>query len=139
MSSPSSPPAEEPSRIVAGSSPSTVAFGDAHITVDANSAVVVDQKSGKPTALLEHGAAVFAIGHGPFTVLVGDASIRVNSGKVRVARDGEQAKVTVETGAADVRFHGQEVNVAANHSWSTDHPTDVLEMNQPPSPGGAQQ
>ena len=54
MNGPSATPeTDQPSRFVAGASPSSVSFGDAHLTLDANSAVVVEQKAGKPSALLE--------------------------------------------------------------------------------------
>src|SRR5262245_33888870 len=67
---------DEPSRIVASDAPSTVSFGDAHITLEAHSAIVTDQRANKATALLERGAAVFAVAprgeRAPFTVLAGD-------------------------------------------------------------------
>ena len=59
MNGPSAPQVAtdgEPSRIVATDSPSRVSFGDTYVTLDANSAVVMDQNGGKPTALLENGA-----------------------------------------------------------------------------------
>ena len=133
MNGPSSPTAvDEPSRVVAGASPSSVTFGDAHVTLDANTAVVMDQKAGKPTALLEHGGAVFAVAprgdRAPFTVLAGDASIRTTSSKFRVAREGERARVTVETGSIEIRFRGHEVSVPAAHSWSSEKPSQVIDL-----------
>lgn len=115
----------EPSRVVAGAAPSSVSFGDTHVTLDANSAVVMDQVAGKPTALLENGAAVFAVPPrtgAPFTVLAGDASIRATNSEFRVAREGEHASVTVETGSVEIRFRGHEVHVSSKHTWSSDHP-----------------
>lgn len=115
----------EPSRVVAGAAPSSVSFGDTHVTLDANSAVVMDQAAGKPTALLENGAAVFAVPPrtaGPFTVLAGDATIRAINSEFRVAREGERASVTVETGSVEIRFRGHEVHVGAKHTWSSDRP-----------------
>jgi ferric-dicitrate binding protein FerR (iron transport regulator) len=116
--------AEGPSRVVAGAAPSSVSFGDAHVTLDANSAVVMDQAAGKPTALLENGAAVFTVSpradRAHFTVLAGDASIRATNSEFRVAREGERASVTVETGSVEIRFRGHEIHVAAKHTWVSD-------------------
>jgi ferric-dicitrate binding protein FerR (iron transport regulator) len=125
MSGPSAPVVSgEPSRIVAGASPSRVTFGDTHVTLDANSAVVMDQNAAKPTALLENGAAVFAIpprgDRAPFTVLAGDASIRTINAQFRVARDGEHATVSVDTGEVDIRFRGREFHVSSKHTWSSE-------------------
>jgi len=115
----------DPSRVVTGAAPSSVSYGDTHVTLDANSAVVMDDTAGKPSALLENGAAVFAVPPrtgAPFTVLAGDASIRATNSKFRVAREGERASVTVETGSVGIRFRGHEVHVSAKHTWSSDRP-----------------
>ncbi|HEY5925258.1 MAG TPA: FecR domain-containing protein [Kofleriaceae bacterium] len=127
MNGPSAPQQvaqQEPSRIVAGAAPSRVSFADAHITVDANSAVVMDPSAGKPTALLENGAAVFAVpprgDRAPFTVLAGDASIRTSNAQFRVSREGERATVTVDTGSVDIRFRGREFHVGSKHTWSSE-------------------
>ena len=121
---PSQTASEGPSRVVAGAAPSSVSFGDAHVTLDANSAVVMDQAAGKPTALLENGAAVFTVApradRRPFTVLAGDASIRATHSEFRVAREGERASVTVETGSVEIRFRGHEIHVGAKHTWVSD-------------------
>ncbi len=128
------PESEGPSRIVSAASPSSVSFGDAHITLDANSAVVFDQNAAKPTALLERGGAVFAVApraeHRPFSVFAGDAVIRTMSAQFRVTRDGELAKVAVESGAIDIRFRGHEVHVGAQHTWSSERPSDVIEIEE---------
>ncbi|HEY5951511.1 MAG TPA: FecR domain-containing protein [Kofleriaceae bacterium] len=126
--SPTQTTAGEPSRIVAGAAPSSVSFGDTHVTLDASSAVVMDQSAGKPTALLENGAAVFAVpprgDRAPFTVLAGDATIRATNSEFRVAREGEHATVTVETGSVEIRFRGHEVHVGAHHTWTSERPAD---------------
>lgn len=119
----------EPSRVVSGASPTSVQFGDAHVTLDANSAVLMDQKEAKPIALLENGAATFAVAprgdRGAFTIMAGDASIRTSNGELHVAREGERVEVSVETGSVEVRFHGHEIPVGAHHTWSSDRPSDV--------------
>src|SRR5690349_2950967 len=51
----------EPARVVSGSSPSAVSFGDAHITLDADSALEMVGSAAQPTALLERGAAWFSV------------------------------------------------------------------------------
>lgn len=136
MNGPTSPASsDEPSRVVAGAAPSSVSFGDAHVTLDANSAVVMDQKAGKPTALLEHGAAVFGVAprgaRGPFTVLAGDALVRTTQAKFRVTREGELARVSVETGSVEIRFRGHDLNVAAQHSWSSERPSEITSLSIP--------
>jgi ferric-dicitrate binding protein FerR (iron transport regulator) len=129
-SGPSTP--QESSRVVAGSSPSSVSFGDAHVTLDANSAVVMDQKAGKPTALLEHGAAVFGVAprgdRGAFTVVAGDALVRTETGQFRVAREGELARVSVNSGSVEIRFRGQEIEVTAKHAWSSERPSEITDI-----------
>ena len=117
----------QPSRFVAGASPSTVSLGDAHITLEANTAVVVDRKAGKPSALLENGGAVFAIAPTgqPFTVLAGDTVVHSVNATVRVGRDGERAHITVQSGSVEILFHGHEINLGAKQSWSSDHPDAV--------------
>lgn len=133
MNGPSATPAtasEEPSRIVAGSAPSSVTFGDTHLTLDANTALVMDQAAAKPTALLEKGSALFTVparGERQFTVLAGDTTVRTANGQFRVSRDGELAQVKVDTGTVRVTFRGHDVTVAANHSWSAQQPADVVD------------
>jgi ferric-dicitrate binding protein FerR (iron transport regulator) len=136
MNGPAGPASsDEPSRVVAGASPSSVSFGDAHVTLDANSAVVMDQKAGKPTALLEHGAAVFGVAprgdRGPFTVLAGDALVRTTQAKFRVTREGELARVSVEIGSVEIRFRGHDLKVAAQHSWSSERPSEITGLSIP--------
>jgi ferric-dicitrate binding protein FerR (iron transport regulator) len=111
---------QQPSRIVAGASPSRVSFDAASITLDANSAVVMDQANA--SALVENGGAVFAVTPRttPFTVLAGDASIRTIHSQFRIAREGEHATVSVDTGSVDIRFRGHEIHVGANHTWSSE-------------------
>lgn len=133
MNGPAPAPVDEPSRIVAGAAPSTVSFGDAHVTLDANSAVVMDQKAGKPTALLERGAAVFAVAprgdRGAFAVLAGDTLVRTSSGQFRVAREGELARVSVETGSVEIRFRGHDINVAAHQAWTSERPSETTQLS----------
>ena len=135
---PAKQPDEEPSRVVTGAAPSTVAFGDAHVTLEANSSIVMDPRAGKPSTLLEDGAATFAVAprgdRPPFVVLAGDATIRVIGTKFRVARHGEHAEVAVERGEVGIRFRGSEVTLHADERWSSDQPTHVIHSSSVGTP-----
>jgi len=126
MKGPSSQDGER-SRVVAGAAPSTVSFGDSHITLEANTAVITDHNGGKPTAVLEDGIAKFAVAAGAaaLTVLAGDMSARTTNATFTVTRNGEHADVAVATGTVEIRFRGHDVKLAANESWSSDRPSDV--------------
>lgn len=129
---------DEPSRVVAGAAPSAVSFGDAHITLDANSSLVMDRDDGKPTALLERGAAWFSVAprgsRPPFVVRAGDAIVRVIGTRFRVARDGERAEVAVDHGVVEVRFRGSVVQIAAGQSWTSEKPNEVAAVAPPSEP-----
>jgi ferric-dicitrate binding protein FerR (iron transport regulator) len=119
----------EPARVVSGASPSAVSFGDAHITLDADSAIEMVRDGSQQTALLEHGAAWFSVaprGDRPaFEVRAGDTIVRVIGTRFRVAREGERANVTVDHGVVEVRFRGRAMRVTDGQSWTSDHPNDV--------------
>ena len=121
--------ASEPSRVVSGASPSAVSFGDAHITLDANSALEMVRDGAQQTALLEHGAAWFSVaprGDRPaFEVRAGDTIVHVIGTRFRVAREGERANVTVDHGVVEVRFRGRAIRVTDGQSWTSEHPGDV--------------
>lgn len=111
---------DEPSRIVAGDAPSSVTFGDTHLTLEAHTALVMDQNLAKPTAILENGTALFTVparGDRQFTVLAGDALVRTGNAEFRVARDGEVVRVQVDTGSVRITFRGHDVTVGAKQSW----------------------
>jgi len=128
---------DEPSRLVTGGAATSVSFSDAHITIEAHSAVVMDARDGKPTAILEDGAATFAVAprgrRAPFVVLAGDARIRVIGTQFRVARHGERAEIAVEHGIVEVQFHGSDVRVPAGAHWSSDTPTVVTPSDTAPT------
>lgn len=135
-SSPSSAVAENgPARIVSGAAPSAVTFGDAHITLDADSAIEMDRDGAQPTALLERGAAWFSVaprGDQPaFQVRAGDTLVRVVGTRFRVARQSERADVTVDHGTVEVRYHGRALRVADGQSWSSSKPNDVTATGAP--------
>ena len=120
----------ERSRIVAGASPSTVSFGDSHVTLEANTAVILEHDGGKPTAVLEDGVAKFAVAPRttPMTVLAGDMAARTINATFTVMRRGERADVAVATGTVDIRFRGHDVKLTANQRWSSEHPSDVIDF-----------
>ncbi|HUJ59698.1 MAG TPA: FecR family protein [Kofleriaceae bacterium] len=126
------PPVEEPTRAVSGETPSAVQFGDIHITLDADSAVVMQHEADRPIALLERGAAWFSVaprGARPaFEVRAGDLAVRVIGTRFRVARDAEHAEVAVDHGVVEVTFRGSVVRVGAGESWTSEAPGTVAEV-----------
>lgn len=131
---PPAPAAGEPSRVAAGAAPSTVSYGDAHVTLQAHSAVLLEPDAGRPTALLEDGSAVFAVAprgeRAPFVVLAGDLSARTASATFTVTRHGERADVAVNAGTVEVRFRGHDARVAAGQAWSSDRPDVVRNVGE---------
>lgn len=120
----------ERSRVVAGSSPSTVSFGDSHVTLEANTAVILDHDGGKPTAVLEDGSAKFAVPRTTaLTVLAGDMVARTMNATFTVTRSGERADVAVTAGTVEIRFRGHDVKLAAAQSWSSERPSDVTKID----------
>lgn len=119
----------EPSRVVSGSSPSSISFGDIHVELDAETAVVMVDDGGQPVASVERGAAWFTVaprGDRPAVLVrAGDATIRVIGTRFRVARAGERVAVAVEHGTVRVAFHGRSQQIVANQRWSSDAPDEL--------------
>jgi len=119
-------PGESPARLVSGAAPTTLSYGDVHLTLDADSAVVMDHAKG---ALLERGAAWFAVApradRAPFVVTAGDTVVRVVGTRFRVARYGEDATVQVEHGTVEVQFRGATTRVGSGEEWTSKQPTSV--------------
>ncbi|MEO7735794.1 MAG: FecR domain-containing protein, partial [Kofleriaceae bacterium] len=133
---------DEPSRVVSGTGPSAVSFGDAHITMDAETALVLGREAGHPVVLIERGAAWFTVaprdGRPAFIVRAGDASVHVVGTRFRVARSEEQISVAVEHGVVDVRFRGAVTTVGARQHWSSAspaHATEIASATDPARPG----
>jgi hypothetical protein len=130
-------PGESPARLVSGAAPTTLSYGDVHVTLDANSAVVMDRTKG---ALLERGAAWFAVAprgeRAAFLVTAGDTVVRVVGTRFRVARSGEEAVVQVEHGTVEVQFRGATTRVSAGEEWTSRQPTAVTlaEIELEPEP-----
>ncbi len=132
------PPATEPgtagsgdevSRVVAGDAPSSVSFGDAHVALDARSAIVMSREGGSPSVLLERGAASFTVAprgdRPPFVVRAGDTLVRVVGTQFRVARTDERVAVSVDHGIVDVQYRGTTMRVTAGQAWHSEAP-DVV-------------
>jgi ferric-dicitrate binding protein FerR (iron transport regulator) len=128
-------PDQEPTRFVSGAAPSAVSFGDAHVELDANTAIETQVEGDKPVALLEHGAAWFSVAPRgelpPFQVRAGDTVVRVVGTRFRVARDGEHADVRVDHGIVEVRYRGRALRLVDGQAWSSDHPVDVYQFVHP--------
>ncbi|MEO7033892.1 MAG: FecR family protein [Polyangiaceae bacterium] len=120
---------DEPTRIVAGATPSSASFGDAHVELDANTALDMFHQGRSPSAMVEYGAAWFSVAprgvRPPFEVRAGDAIVRVIGTRFRVARDAEHVDVLVDHGIVEVRFRGALVTLTANQSWSSAKPTEI--------------
>ncbi|HEU4734463.1 MAG TPA: FecR family protein [Kofleriaceae bacterium] len=136
--------ADEPARVVSGTTPSSVSFGDSHIELDADTALVMNHEAGHPTVLLERGAARFTVAprkqRPEFVVHAGDATVRVIGTRFRVARSDERISVDVERGLVDVQFRGAMVGVGANRHWSSDSPaqtSSIAAITPPAAPAVA--
>ena len=120
---------EEPSRVVAGDAPSSVSFGDAHLTLEAKTAIVMTREGGSPSVLVERGTTEFTVApraqRPPFIVRAGDTVVRVVGTQFRVARSDERVVVSVEHGIVDVQFRGNTVRVSEGQTWRSETPDDV--------------
>jgi hypothetical protein len=112
------------SRVVTQDAPSEVSFGEATITVGAESAVTMqgDAASGV-LIVLERGDASFAVaprGHRPpFTVQAGEVMVRVIGTRFSVERHGDAASVHVTEGHVEVVARDQRVQLTPGDSWSS--------------------
>lgn len=131
---------DEPARVVSGSAPSSVSFGDSHVELDANTALVMNHESGQPIVLLERGAAWFSVAprkqRPEFVVRAGDATVRVVGTRFRVARSDERIVVDVERGLVDVQFRGSVAAVGASQRWSSEAPGTISTIAGTPPPVG---
>jgi len=129
---------DEPARVVSGLATSAASFGDSHVELDPNTAVVMSHESGHPTVLLERGAAWFTVAprkeRSAFVVHAGDATVQVVGTRFRVARSDERIAVAVERGMVDVQFRGSVVEVGASQHWSSDSPGNISTVAAAPLP-----
>jgi transmembrane sensor len=130
--------ADEPARVVSGTAPSSVSFGDSHVELDADTALVMNHETGHPTVLLERGAAWFTVAprlqRPEFVVRAGDATVRVVGTRFRVARTGERIAVDVERGLVDVQFRGAITGVGPGRRWSSESPAQTSTLAEVASP-----
>jgi hypothetical protein len=123
---PPAPGPDEPSRVVSGAAGSAVSFGDIHIELDAETALVMARGAGSPTIALERGAAWFAVApraQRPAVIVhAGDTAVRVIGTRFRVARSGEHSTVDVEHGVVEIEFRGHAQAVGAGQHWSSEAP-----------------
>jgi len=126
------------SRVVAGAAPSMVTFGDAEVSLDAHSAIVLQRQVARPVVWLERGAASFSVasraGREPFVVLAGDTTVRVIGTRFRVARYEERTDIAVEHGTVEVQYRGEVVHVGAGQTWTTNPTTPTPTLTPPPPP-----
>lgn len=118
----------EPARIVSGAGPTSVTFGDAHLTLEPETAIVMSRDAAARSAVLERGAASFAIAPRAgrtFVVVAGDTRVRVIGTQFRVARLGEHATVDVEHGLVEVTYQGISTRVGPGQHWRSQRPTEV--------------
>lgn len=79
------------------------------VTLSALSGVAVRFEDGSRRVVLNHGQAFFEVAHDqgrPFTVVAGDAEIRVTGTKFDVRRVGEDIQVVVKEGRVELRRKG---------------------------------
>lgn len=133
--------ADETSRVVTGTAPSRVMFGDSHIELEAATALVMTHEDEHPTVLLERGAARFTVAprlrRPAFVVRAGDATVRVVGTQFRVGRSEERIAVDVDRGVVDVLFRGSVVPVRAGQHWSSDAPSHVVAVTTSEEPAAA--
>lgn len=129
---------EGPTRVVSEASSSTISFSDAHITLDAHSAIVMDSHDDAPTVIVERGAAWFAVeprqSRPPFLVIAGDTRVRVIGTRFRVARDAERVDITVDHGTVEVGYHGELTRITNGDHWTTAAQTAVAAPDESAAP-----
>ncbi len=121
----SSPAATRSARVVTGDAGSRLAFGDAVIDVEPDTALVAsgDEATGV-TVVLERGGAWFEVapraGRPAFAVHAGATRVEVIGTRFRVARDGEHAVVEVSHGVVRVHDGGAAHELRAGQRLGAD-------------------
>ncbi|HEY4056674.1 MAG TPA: FecR domain-containing protein [Kofleriaceae bacterium] len=125
-------PTDEPSRVVAGDTPSTVSFGDALLTLSPRAAIVMAHELGAPSVMIDRGSTTFEVaprnGRPAFVVRAADVVVRVVGTRFTVARSDERVDVSVDHGIVDVQYKAQVTRVGAGQHWTSDEAT----TEQPP-------
>ncbi len=152
FTSPVSPVASAPSRVVTGSSDSHIALGESDVGVAPESAVLVsgDDERGI-MVVVDRGKVDCEVaprkGRPPFLVQAGDVRVKVVGTRFTVARDaqGGGAHVLVAHGIVEVTTHGQTTTLHDGESWpaapTAQTPTSVapeapstVTQTDPPAP-----
>jgi len=113
---------ETPSRVVTNGAPTEVSFGDAVITAESHSALVLRGSANEGALIvLERGGATFEVaprkGRPPFTVQAGEVSVRVVGTRFVVSRSGDAASIQVLEGTVEVVSRGRRAFLEAGDSW----------------------
>ncbi len=130
-----------PSRVVTQATPTAVQFGDAAITIGAQSALTLHGNADDGVLIvLERGAAGFEVapraGRPPFVLQAGDVSVRVVGTRFTVSRSGDAASVEVTEGHVEVVARGRRVQLYAGDSWSSDGDREAAVDGSATPPGG---
>ncbi|NVB83079.1 MAG: hypothetical protein HOV81_32170 [Kofleriaceae bacterium] len=127
--------AVEPTRYVSGDSASSISFGDAYVSLQPQTALVV---SG-PRTLVERGKATFSLAPSPvepsFEVVAGDAkasAIRTIETRFQVGRSAEIVTVAVERGMVELTYRGQKLMLRDGQTWTSEPPPTPVELVTPP-------
>lgn len=132
---------EMPARVVSDASPSAISFGDAHVTLDPHTAVVMNHDPNTPSALVEYGSAWFAVAprhdRAPFVVHAGDVTVRVVGTRFLVARSAEVVTVEVDRGTIEIQFHETRLELNAGQRWSSQPTQTAAIAPEPAAPPAA--
>jgi hypothetical protein len=125
------------SRVVTQHASTDVNFGDATITVGAESAATMHGDADRGVlVVLERGSATFAVAprgsRPPFTVQAGEVLVRVIGTRFTVQRDGDAARVDVTEGHVEVVARDLRVQVRAGESWSSSDDSESAVAPFPP-------
>ncbi|CAN5876643.1 hypothetical protein BH11MYX2_BH11MYX2_31170 [soil metagenome] len=131
-------PIDEPSRVVAGDTASTVSFGDAHLTLAPRAAIVMGHEGDAPSVMIDRGSTTFEVaprnGRPAFVVRAADVVVRVVGTRFTVARSDERVDVAVDHGIVDVQYKAQVTRVTAGEHWSSAEPTKTAGVEAPTQP-----
>lgn len=125
-----------PVRYVSGASTSSLSFGNAYVSLEPQTVVLV---SGRRTSV-EAGKATFALApsanDGGFEVVAGDArasTVRAIETKFHVGRSASVVTVAVERGMIELNYQGEQRTLHAGQTW-TSHAAPAKAVTTPTAP-----
>jgi hypothetical protein len=128
--------AAEPARYVSGDSSSSITFGNAYVSLEPQTALLV---SG-PRTLVERGKATFSLAPSPvdpvFEVVAGDAkasAVRTIETTFQVGRSAEVVTVAVERGMIELTYRGETRTLRGGQTWTSEPPPTPVELVTPPA------